>query len=200
MLLQERIPKASAFYVHASEVGAAQSGTLSPQMPIRVLNTPDTPIPEVQLLSNGRYHVMVTNAGGGYSRWHDLAVTRWREDGTRDPWGTFCYLRDVSTEGQGGVPWSAAHQPTLRHGEGYEAIFSEGRAEFRRHDGDFDTHTEIVTIFNICKRIPVIFKGQGPPKEFPGFKDIVMTVEFLAVCGTGSFDFTHRPTVVEDKT
>ncbi|MGB5639882.1 MAG: glucoamylase family protein [Sedimenticolaceae bacterium] len=144
LLLQERVPKASAFYVHAAEVGAAQSGTLSPQMPIRVLNTPDTPIPEVQLLSNGRYHVMVTNAGGGYSRWHDLAVTRWREDGTRDPWGTFCYLRDVSTEGQNGIPWSAAHQPTLRHGKGYEAIFSEGRAEFRRHDGDFDTHTEIV--------------------------------------------------------
>jgi cyclic beta-1,2-glucan synthetase len=69
-------------------------------MPIRVLDSPDTPIPEVQLLSNGRYHVMVTNAGGGYSRWQDLAVTRWREDSTRDPWGTFCYLRDVSTKGR----------------------------------------------------------------------------------------------------
>ena len=62
---------------------------------MRVFTTPDTPVPEVQLLSNGRYHVMVTNAGGGYSRWKDLAVTRWREDATRDPWGTFCYLRDV---------------------------------------------------------------------------------------------------------
>ncbi|WP_258286145.1 hypothetical protein, partial [Escherichia coli] len=39
-----------------------------------------TPTPEVQLLSNGRYHVMVTSAGGGYSRWNQLAVTRWRED------------------------------------------------------------------------------------------------------------------------
>jgi cyclic beta-1,2-glucan synthetase len=144
LLLQERVPRASALYVHAAEVGAVESGDLSPQMPIRVLDTPDTPIPEVQLLSNGRYHVMVTNAGGGYSRWQDLAVTRWSEDGTRDRWGTFCYLRDVSDEGQDGTPWSAAHQPTLQRGEGYEAIFSEGRAEFRRRDGDFDTHTEIV--------------------------------------------------------
>ena len=32
------------------------------------------------LLSNGRYTVMLTAAGSGYSRWHDLAVTRWRED------------------------------------------------------------------------------------------------------------------------
>ncbi|MGB5253853.1 MAG: cyclic beta 1-2 glucan synthetase, partial [Sedimenticolaceae bacterium] len=144
LLLQERIPRASALFVHAAEVTAVESGLESPPMPIRVLGSPDTPIPEVQLLSNGRYHVMVTNAGGGYSRWQDLAVTRWREDTTRDPWGTFCYLRDVSTEGQSGAAWSTAHQPTLAHGEGYEAIFSEGRAEFRRRDGDFDTHTEIV--------------------------------------------------------
>ena len=44
--------------------------------PIRVLATPNTPVPEVHLLSNGRYHVMVTNAGGGSSRWKDFAVTR----------------------------------------------------------------------------------------------------------------------------
>ncbi|MBW2472262.1 MAG: cyclic beta 1-2 glucan synthetase, partial [Deltaproteobacteria bacterium] len=144
LLLQERIPRASAFYVQPAELTATQAGAVSPQMPIRVLNTPDTPIPEVQLLSNGRYHVMVTNAGGGYSRWKDLAVTRWREDGTRDHWGTFCYLRDVSAGAESGAAWSAAHHPTLRHADNYEAIFSEGRAEFRRRDGDFDTHTEIV--------------------------------------------------------
>lgn len=140
LLLQERIPRASAFYVQPAELTATQAGAVSPQMPIRVLDSPDTPLPEVQLLSNGRYHVMVTNAGGGYSRWKDLAVTRWREDGTRDHWGTFCYLRELDS----GEVWSAAHQPALRRGEHYEAIFSEGRAEFRRRDGDFDTHTEIV--------------------------------------------------------
>ena len=94
--------------------------------------SPDTAIPEVQLLSNGRYHVMVTNAGGGSSRWKDLAVTRWREDITRDDWGTFCYLRDAAS----GEFWSTAHQPTLKRAEHYEAIFSEGRAEFRRRDFD----------------------------------------------------------------
>ena len=53
----------------------------------RVINTPDTPTPEVQFLSNGKYHVMMTNAGGGYSRWKEMAVTRWREDSTCDNWG-----------------------------------------------------------------------------------------------------------------
>ena len=140
LLLQERVPKETAFYSHTSELSEAHEALHdAEEMPIRVYTSPDTPIPEVQLLSNGRYHVMITNAGGGYSRWKDMAVTRWREDGTCDNWGTFCYLRDVTS----GRTWSTAHQPTLRASSQYEAIFSEGRAEFRRRDQGFDTHTEI---------------------------------------------------------
>jgi cyclic beta-1,2-glucan synthetase len=71
---------------------------------------------------------MITNAGGGYSKWKDIAVTRWREDTTRDNWGTFCYIHDESS----GEFWSTAHQPTLKRSKNYEAIFSEGLAEFRR--------------------------------------------------------------------
>ena len=140
LLLQERPPKATAFYSHAAGISEAHTA-LHPaeEMPVRVYATPDTPVPEVQLLSNGRYHVMITNAGGGYSRWKDMAVTRWREDSTCDNWGTFCYIRDTTS----GVYWSTAHQPTLKASTRYEAIFSEGRAEFRRRDEDFDTHTEI---------------------------------------------------------
>ena len=53
-------------------------------------------MPDAKLLSNGAYHVMITPAGGGYSRWKGLAVTRWREDATLDNWGAFCYLRDCA--------------------------------------------------------------------------------------------------------
>ena len=95
LLLQERIPKATAFFAHTSELAEHQMAADSQGTPLRVFTSPDTPNPEVHLLSNGRYHVMITAAGGGYSRWQDLAITRWREDSTRDNWGTFCYIRDV---------------------------------------------------------------------------------------------------------
>ncbi|HEY4689795.1 MAG TPA: glucoamylase family protein, partial [Anaerolineae bacterium] len=144
LLLQERIPKATAFYSHTAEpfdLHVASGSAETP--PVRVFSSPDTPIPEVQLLSNGRYHVMITNAGGGYSRWKDIAVTRWREDSTCDNWGTFCYIRDVAS----GEFWSTAYQPTLKRpanqSNNYEAIFSEAKVEFRCRDYDFDTHTEI---------------------------------------------------------
>ena len=139
LLLQERIPKATAYYSHAAETSDVRAISSGVETRVRVFSSPDTPIPEVQLLSNGRYHVMVTNAGGGYSRWNDLAVTRWREDSTCDNWGSFCYLRDVTS----GEFWSTAYQPTLKQSDHYEAIFSHARAEFRRRDHDFDTHTEI---------------------------------------------------------
>jgi len=140
LLLQERIPKPGALYLESAGRFDVRAAEGEPQMAVRVLGSPDSPVPEVQLLSNGRYHVMVTNAGGGYSRWKDLAVTRWREDATCDNWGSFCYLRDVDS----GKFWSSAHQPTLERAQRYEAIFSEARAEFRRRDHDYETHTEIV--------------------------------------------------------
>ena len=106
---------------------------------MRVFTNPTPPAPEVHLLSNGRYHVVISSAGGGYSRWRDLAVTRWREDATRDCWGTFVYLRDLAT----GEFWSTAYQPTLRATKGYEAIFTQARAEFRQRHAGLEIHTEI---------------------------------------------------------
>ncbi|MDZ7622819.1 MAG: glucoamylase family protein [Candidatus Competibacteraceae bacterium] len=140
LLLQERIPKTPTFYSHTTGEITDIRTTGGQEAPMRVFDSPNTPHPEVQLLSNGRYHVMVTNAGGGYSRWKDLAVTRWREDTTCDSWGAFCYLRDVAS----GAFWSTAYQPTLQPPDTYEAIFSEGRAEFRRHDHEIESYTEIV--------------------------------------------------------
>ena len=140
LLLQERIPKATVLHMPSNELADIRVAAGPTEISMRILTTPHTAIPEVQLLSNGRYHVMVSNAGGGYSRWKDMAITRWREDTTRDHWGSFCYLRDVTS----GKFWSTAYQPTLAEPKLYEAIFSGGRAEFRRRDHDIETHTEIV--------------------------------------------------------
>lgn len=140
LLLQERIPKTSAYHSQTSDNSEHRMSVSTEESPLRIFNSPHTPGPEVQLLSNGRYHVMVSNSGGGYSRWRDISVTRWREDSTRDNWGSFCYIRDLSTKEY----WSAAYQPTLKKPDLYEAVFSEARVEFKRRDNDFDTHTEIV--------------------------------------------------------
>jgi len=141
MLLHERVPKdVVPISGEATEEPAApRAVSMATETPLRLFTDPLTPTPEVQLLSNGSYHVMVTQAGGGYSRYNGMAVTRWREDATRDHWGSFCYLRDLDS----GEFWSTAFQPTARQTPDYQAIFTEGRAEFRRRDAGIDTHVEI---------------------------------------------------------
>ena len=139
LLLQERIPKVAPFFPPFGEIPGAYRTYREKELLFRVFPSPHTPVPEVHLLSNGAYTVMITNSGGGYSRWNGMALTRWREDATQDNWGSFCYIRDLSSA----ETWSTAFQPTLKEPKKYEAIFSQARAEFRRRDAGFDTHTEI---------------------------------------------------------
>ena len=96
-------------------------------------------MPDVKLLSNGNYHVMLTSAGGGYSGWKGFALTRWREDAALDNWGAFCYLRDCVS----GAVWSSTHQPTLQRPDACQTSFSAGSATFLRQDHEIETRTEI---------------------------------------------------------
>ncbi len=137
LLLQEQVPKSTGFYSGSDVENVPR---VLPTAEIRIIQTANTPIPEIQLLSNGRYHVMITNAGGGYSRWRDIAINRWREDSTCDDWGTFCFIRNTDKN----ESWSTTHQPTLKEAVHYEAIFSQDRAEFRRRDDEIETYSTII--------------------------------------------------------
>lgn len=89
----------------------------------------DTPVPRVHLQGNGHYSLMITAAGGGYSRSNDFDVTRWRSDTTLDAWGSFVYIRDMRSE----AIWSASYHPVGgKLGTSY-ASFSADRAEFHRN-------------------------------------------------------------------
>ena len=142
LLLQERVPKASPFYPHAAEVSASiwRAGMLDWRESLRIIDDPNTLRPEVHLLSNGRYSVMVSGSGAGYSKWKEIAVTRWHCDPTRDNDGMFFYIRDLDS----GEVWSAGYQPVLKDSGTYQAIFRGSTAEFRSRVQDIDTYAEVV--------------------------------------------------------
>lgn len=214
-LLHERVPKASAAYSNTTELADIRTAATDQGMQMRVVKRADTRTPEVQLLSNGRYHVMVTSAGGSYSRWNDLAITRWREDGTRDNWGAFCYIRDM----EDGRFWSTAFQPTRTVAQNYEVIFSEGRAEFRRSDNDFDMHTEIVVspeddielrrtritnrsrarrTVEVTSYAEVVLAPAAADAMHPAFSNLFVQTEIIRDCR--AILCTRRPRSVEEKT
>jgi cyclic beta-1,2-glucan synthetase len=145
LLLQERVaPNVPIVEVRGEEVvqGRLESTLLEPVAV--AYDSANLPTPRTQLISNGRYSVLVTTAGSGSSTCvvpgGSIAVTRWREDVTRDDLGTFIYIRDVKT----GAVWSSGYQPTARRPLSYEVAFSEERAVFRRVDAGILTQTDIV--------------------------------------------------------
>jgi len=99
-------------------------------------------LPELCLLSNGRYHVLVTAAGSGYSVVDGMDVTRWREDTTCDSWGQYCYVRDADS----GRAWSVGRLPLGGPADEYEAELRPERAAFRRRDEDIQTRYEVAVV------------------------------------------------------
>ena len=141
LLLQERTPRdVSVSHPRAEEVGAAARNNSAQLLDVRRLSTAHDATPQTHLLSNGRYAVMLTSAGSGYSRWQDLAITRWREDVTRDDAGSYLFLRDV----QRGTVWSAGYQPRGVEPDSYEVTFTEDRAEIIRRDATIITTLQVI--------------------------------------------------------
>ena len=201
LLLQERMPNDIALARPPPEhaTAASQIENLMPEIRRRYM-TAHSRVPRTHLLSNGRYSTMVTAAGSGYSRWRDIAITRWREDVTCDGWGSYIFLRDVSS----GETWSAGYQPITAEPDSYEVIFAEDRAEITRKDGtitatleiavspEHDTEVRRVSISNHGSRAREIevtsyaelaLARQADDVAHPAFSKLFVETEFVAELG-----------------
>ncbi len=148
LLLQERTPRAMAVARPRSEEVTASRPTETNPADERVFSSLQAAAGQTHMLSNGRYNVMLSAVGSGYSRWNNLAITRWREDPTRDDYGSYIYVAVLPDErGLGRRVWSATPQPLGLEPEGtkfFETKFFEDRAEFVRRDGNFETKLEVI--------------------------------------------------------
>ncbi len=196
LLLQERTPRSVAVARPRGEEvrEAAHVRDLAPPT-LRRFESPHDISPRTHLLSNGRYMVMLTAAGSGFSRWGDLAVTRWREDATRDHWGTFLYVRDAET----GEVWSAGFQPTGTEMDRYGVVYTEDRAKILQRDRSLSLTLEVVvsaeddaelrqlTVTNLENRdreidvtsyAEVVLAPQAADEAHPVFSNLFVQTEF----------------------
>ena len=215
LLLQERTPSTVAVSRPRAEEVSSQLHVRDFVPPVlRRFRSAHDPTPRAHLLSNGRYSVMLTAAGSGYSRWIGRDVTRWREDVTRDCWGTFVFLHDVST----GTTWSAGYQPAGVEPDSYEAIYSEDRVEIRRRDGTLSTTLQVVVSAEDdaeIRQVSVTNLGARPreieitsyaelaladpaaDRSHPAFSKLFVQTEFLP--GIEAILATRRPRDPEEK-
>ena len=197
-LLQERIPTLPPLHListrHSEPV--LLSGDLIAPM-ASSCTTPHTVTPMTLLLSNGRYDLMITNSGGGYSGWKGREISRWRSDQTCDAMGTFCYFHDK----EGDRLWSAAYHPVGGRPERYSVDFTLDRAIFRRSDNGIDTETEVsvspeddvevrrITLVNHSSRvrhlsvtsyIELSMAAHNADRQHPAFNKLFIQTEALA--------------------
>jgi cyclic beta-1,2-glucan synthetase len=202
LLLQERTPRSVAVTrPRGEEVRVAPFVRDLVPPTLRRFESPHDITPRTHLLSNGRYTVMVTAAGSGFSRWGGLAVTRWREDTTRDCWGTFIFMRDADT----GDIWSAGFQPSGTEADHYEVVYSEDRAKIVQRFRSLSSTLEIVvspeddaelrqlTVTNLENRdreidftsyAEVVLAPQAADEAHPAFSNLFVETEFVPELGT----------------
>jgi cellobiose phosphorylase len=215
LLLQERIPLARPrvrpIAAVAETAGFRTRGAF--ESISRSFDTADTPVPEVHLLSNGRYHVMITNGGGGVSRWQGLDLTRWREDSAQDVHGFFFYLQEVGT----GKTWSPTARPLVPAFDRYEAVFAQGGAEFQSVAHQFQSQLKVavcpeddmelrqLTLTNLSRRArtieitsyaePVMLARRADAAH-PAFHKLFVTA--IAVPDKAALLFTRRPSSADE--
>ena len=202
LLLQERTPRSVAVTrPRGEEVRVAPLVRDAVLPALRRFASPHDITPRSHFLSNGRYTVMITAAGSGFSRWENLALTRWREDSTRDCWGTFIYLRDTMS----GEIWSAGFQPSGTEMDHYEVVYSEDRAKIIQRDRSLSITLEIVvsteddaesrqlTVTNVGNRdreiditsyAEVVLAAQAADEAHPAFSNLFVETEFIPELGT----------------
>lgn len=164
LILQEKAPLDAPIEQPGIETTGLESAPQQHLVLTPWLVPAHTPAPLVHFLSNGRYGVLISNAGGGFSRWHSVAaglevdLTRWRADATLDAHGTWIYVQDrpiakstppkngkhhADVEASGHI-WSACPQPLPAAADGGDAEFYAHMAVFRRMAEGISSTLEVV--------------------------------------------------------
>ncbi|NQX58025.1 GH36-type glycosyl hydrolase domain-containing protein [Paenibacillus qinlingensis] len=140
LLLQERIPPRDSI-INRELSGQSRIEKPKPAhiVPLREYDSADTAVPEVNVHSNGSLTTMISNSGSGFIRFEEMDVTRWREDPVTDNWGSYIYIRDVTSD----KVWSPTFQPCRLSSNKQRAQFSQERSTFLCEEEDVHTILEI---------------------------------------------------------
>lgn len=180
LLLQERFPERTKSLVpHRAERSSLGIETDENQVErAERLTTPHTWYPQTQIISNGRYSVVTSNSGSGYSVFDsEYALTRWFSDAMGDAWGQFVYVRDRKD----GRFWSTTYQPCRVEPSDYEVIYNPDKVETIRRDGGVRIRQELTVSPEDpveVKRIHVTNLSRNNRKlELTSFAEVVLATD-----------------------
>ena len=214
LMLQEEIPRRLVLQDLATQDDFAHVPSETEKPAVRELDTANTPQPRIAILESVPYTSIISNSGAGLCQYGPLAVNRWRNDGTRDNRGQWCYVKDLSN----GRLWSAGHQPVCAEANWYRVLFASDRVTFIRRDGDIETQMEIavasddaaevrrVIIYNrssaareieITSYAEIVMQPLDVDRAHPAFGNLFVQTEWLP--GSSAILAVRRPRSVTEK-
>jgi len=214
LILQERIPRRLVVQNLAAQDDVAHVPSETQKPAVREIDTANTPQPRIAILGSIPYTTIISNAGSGLTQYGPIAVNRWRNDGTRDNRGQWCYLKDLSN----GRVWSAGHQPVCAEAKWYRVFFASDRVTFMRRDGEIETRMEIavasedaaevrrVTVLNhsavaheieLTSYAEIVMQSLDVDRSHPAFGNLFVQTEWLP--GSAAILAVRRPRSTTEK-
>ena len=128
LLLQEQIPQTKPVEKHKDIQASTRTKESAGVMVVPWQINTDRPDKTVNVISNSRLRMIMTESGSGYLEWNDIALTRWREDGSMDTWGVWYFIQDLDRD----KVWSISRRPVRSEMQEYRVIYSPHMIEIRR--------------------------------------------------------------------
>ena len=140
-------------------------------------------VPEIGVLSNGQYTVLLNDRGSGFSRYRDILINRYRKI-SADHYGNYLFIRNLNNDHL----WSATYAPLDVMPEGYRVSFASDKIRFMRSDEGIETCTDITVLKDNFAEIRRYTFTNSTPQDV----DLELTTYAEVVLATRSEDENHR--------
>ena len=140
-------------------------------------------MPEVSVLSNKKYSVLMNDRGSSFSRYRTLQLNRYRKI-TEQDYGIFMYIKDLNTD----KVWSNTYAPMNVKPEKYEVIFASDKIKYIRKDKDITTKTEVIVTANHHAEIrKITFTNESSEQKI-----LELTTYTEPILSENTDDVSHR--------
>ena len=140
-------------------------------------------MPEVSVLSNRKYALLMNDRGDSFSRYRTLQLNRYRKV-TEQDYGMFMYIKDLDTD----YVWSNTYAPVNKKCDNYEVVFASDNIKYIRKDGVITTKTEIIVMSSHHGEIrKVTFRNNSDE-----VKSLELTTYTEVILSPNMDDVSHR--------
>ena len=140
-------------------------------------------LPEMSVLSNKKYSLIMNDRGNSFSRYRTLQLNRYRKV-TEQDYGIFLFIKDTKTN----YVWSNTYAPMNTKPDKYEVVFAADKIKFLRRDLNISTKTEIV----VCRAQHAEIRKISFKNESNEDKELELTSYTEPILSENMDDVSHK--------